>query len=100
MVLRRILGPSLETGAVLDAALPNNYSKRWACLSVAAVTGVCDEKEAGVRLQRLERLRSPLIAKNTMSGTPGASSLEGESRLEVDHAARESTAGHSKVGVL
>jgi hypothetical protein len=25
MVLRRMLGPSLETGAVLDAALSRNY---------------------------------------------------------------------------
>ena len=44
MVLRRILGPSLETGAVLDAVLSVNYCANCDCVSVRAVLEKCDEK--------------------------------------------------------
>ena len=43
MVLRRILGPSLETGAVFDAALSGELLQDWDCVSVMRGTGVCDE---------------------------------------------------------
>jgi hypothetical protein len=44
MVLRRILGPSLETGAVFDAVLSVNYCANCDCVSVMAVQEKCDEK--------------------------------------------------------
>ncbi len=44
MVLRRILGPSLETGAVLDAVLSVNYCANCDCVSVRAVREKCDER--------------------------------------------------------
>jgi hypothetical protein len=44
MVLRRILGPSLETGAVLDAALSVNYCAIAIRVSVMLVGEKCDEK--------------------------------------------------------
>jgi len=47
MVLRRMMGPSLETGAVLDAALSGNYCAIRDGVSAIAVTLVCDEKRAG-----------------------------------------------------
>ena len=47
MVLRRILGPSLETGAVFDAALSGNYCRIADCVSVRAVQEKCDEKDLG-----------------------------------------------------
>jgi hypothetical protein len=48
MVLRRILGPSLETGAIFDAALSGNYSAIAILVSVRAVQEKCDEKGLGV----------------------------------------------------
>src|SRR5260221_7850634 len=44
MVFRRILGPSLETGAILDAVLSVNYCANCDCVSVRAVQEKCDEK--------------------------------------------------------
>ena len=44
MVLRRILGPSLETGAVFDVALSVNYCADCDLVSVRAVHEKCDEK--------------------------------------------------------
>ena len=44
MVLRRMLGPSLETGAVLDAVLSVNYCANCDWVSVRAVLEKCDEK--------------------------------------------------------
>jgi len=44
MVLRRILGPSLETGAVLDAVLSVNYCANCDLVSVRAVLEKCDER--------------------------------------------------------
>ena len=49
MVLRRMMGPSLETGAVFDAALSGNYCRIADCVSVRAVQEKCDDKEEGVR---------------------------------------------------
>jgi hypothetical protein len=43
-VLRRILGPSLETGTVFDAALSGNYCAIAIRVSVMAVLEKCDEK--------------------------------------------------------
>src|SRR5258708_37705761 len=42
--LRRIMGPSLETGTVFDAALSGNYCAICDCVSVMAVREKCDEK--------------------------------------------------------
>src|SRR6266403_6399721 len=50
MVLRRILGPSLETGTVFDAVLSVNYCAKCDCVSVMAVQEKCDEKRQGARL--------------------------------------------------
>ena len=47
MVLRRMMGPSLETGAVLDAALSGNCFTMAIGVSVMAVQEKCDEKEQG-----------------------------------------------------
>ena len=47
MVLRRILGPSLETGAIFDTALSGNYCRIADCVSVRAVLEKCDEKGLG-----------------------------------------------------
>ena len=47
MVLRRMMGPSLETGAVLDAVLSVNYCAIAIGVSVMAVREKCDEKEQG-----------------------------------------------------
>jgi len=44
MVLRRILGPSLETGAVFDVALSGNYCAIATGVSVRTVQEKCDEK--------------------------------------------------------
>ena len=46
-VLRRILGPSLETGAVFDAVLSVNYCANCDLVSVRAVLEKCDEKGQG-----------------------------------------------------
>ena len=47
MVLRRILGPSLETGTVFDAVLSVNYCANCDCVSVRTVQEKCDEKKQG-----------------------------------------------------
>ena len=44
MVLRRILGPSLETGGIFDAALSGNYCANCDSVSVMAVREKCDER--------------------------------------------------------
>jgi len=44
MVLRRMMGPSLETGAVFDAALSGNSCTIANCVSVMAVREKSDEK--------------------------------------------------------
>jgi len=44
MVSRRILGPSLETGSILDAVLSVNYGAILDWVSVIAVREKCDEK--------------------------------------------------------
>jgi len=48
-VLRRILGPSLETGTIFDAVLSVNYCAICDLVSVRAVQEKCDEKGGGVR---------------------------------------------------
>ena len=47
MVLRRMMGLSLETGPVLDALLSVNYCANFDSVSVMAVREKCDEKEQG-----------------------------------------------------
>jgi hypothetical protein len=42
--LRRMIGPSLETGTVFDAALSGNYCAIAIAVSVIAVQEKCDEK--------------------------------------------------------
>ena len=49
MVLRRMMGPSLETGAVLDAVLSVNYCAIAIGVSVMAVREKCDEKGRRIR---------------------------------------------------
>ena len=46
----RDMGPSLETGAVFDAAL-GGYWHRLRCRSVMGVQEICDEKKAGGRFR-------------------------------------------------
>src|SRR6266446_10501099 len=46
MVLRRMMGPSLETGTVFDAVLSVNYCANCDSVSVRAVREKCDEKVA------------------------------------------------------
>ncbi len=77
MVLRRMMSPSLETGAVLDAALSVNYCAIRDCVSAMGVTLVCDEKRParpvakfgegdGVSLSLFEPCRAPIyIALNS-----------------------------------
>src|SRR2546421_12381116 len=45
--LRRMTGPSLETGAVFDAVLSVNYCANCDSVSVRAVQEKCDEKGLG-----------------------------------------------------
>src|SRR5438445_6036047 len=47
MVLRRMMGPSLETGAVFDAVLSVNYCANYDSVSVRAVREKCDERGLG-----------------------------------------------------
>jgi len=47
MILRRILGPSLEAGAVLDVALSGKLLQDCDSVSVIAVQERCDEKGLG-----------------------------------------------------
>src|SRR6266403_458445 len=47
MVLRRMMGPSLETGSVFDAVLSVNYCANCDSVSVRAVREKCDEKGLG-----------------------------------------------------
>ena len=49
IVLRGILGPSLETGAIFDAALSGNYCAIAIGVSVMAVREKCDEKGRRIR---------------------------------------------------
>jgi hypothetical protein len=42
--LRRIMGPSLETGTVFDALLFGELLRGWDCVSVMRVQEMCDEK--------------------------------------------------------
>jgi hypothetical protein len=51
MILRRMMDPSLETGAVLDAVLSGNSHMVVVCVSAMDVTLVCDEKRVGVESQ-------------------------------------------------
>ena len=55
MVLRRMMGPSLETGTVFDAVLSVNYCANCDCVSVMDVQEKCDEKRQGVRLGKSVR---------------------------------------------
>jgi hypothetical protein len=56
MVLRRMMGPSLETGAVFDAALSGNCFTIAIGVSVMAVLEKCDEKEQGEEIGLCRRL--------------------------------------------
>src|SRR5437899_10154419 len=67
MVLRRMMSPSLETGAVFDAVLSVNYCANCDSVSVRAVREKCDEKGLGaasgrrnVRCQQFGRAPSAI----------------------------------------
>jgi hypothetical protein len=67
MVLRRMMGPSLETGAVFDAVLSVNYCANCDSVSVRAVREKCDEKRQGVKLgkpMRYTAVESTLCAQS------------------------------------
>jgi hypothetical protein len=49
MVLRRIMGPSLETDGLLDAALSGNFRADCAAWSVMAVREKCDKRRVDAR---------------------------------------------------
>jgi hypothetical protein len=75
MVLRRMMGPSLETGTVLDAVLSVNYCANCDWVSVRAVQEKCDEKRQVVRLGKpmretaVESHSFPKVREK--DGTPG-----------------------------
>src|SRR6266446_3143075 len=80
MVLRRILGPSLETGTVFDAVLSVNYCANCDSVSVRAVQEKCDEKGLGAasahRNGRCRQFgRAPL--RLSPSASLGASAKQG-----------------------
>ncbi len=80
MVLRRILGPSLETGTVFDAVLSVNYCANCDSVSVRAVQEKCDEKRLGTasrhRSVRCRQFgRAPL--RLSPSASLGASTKQG-----------------------
>jgi len=74
MVLRRILGPSLETGAVFDAALSGNYCRIADSVSVMAVQEKCDEKvwelPPGTAMLGVGSSAGPLLEKREKGRTP------------------------------
>jgi hypothetical protein len=61
MVLRRMMGPSLETGAVLECCTVGKLLRDRDCVSAIAVTLVCDEKRAGVHSELLADLAEALL---------------------------------------
>src|ERR1700726_2057060 len=67
-VLRRIMGPPLETGSVFDALLSVNYCAITICVSVMAVREKCDEKNQGreVARQRVGDGHCPTQAKTSV----------------------------------
>jgi hypothetical protein len=75
MVLRRMLGPSLETGTVLDIALSGNYCAIAIRVSVMAVQEKCDDKGLkdafGHRSLRVGSCAGPLLEKREKGRTPG-----------------------------
>ena len=62
MVLRRIIGPSLETGALPDAALAGNVCTDYGWASVMTVQEKCDEK-SGSRSSRCADISTPTLRK-------------------------------------
>jgi len=65
-------GPSLETGAVLDAVLSVNYCANCDLVSVRAVREKCDEKRQVVRVGKAYALDgpwNPTLQKNEGWGT-------------------------------
>src|SRR6266446_5110731 len=80
MVLRRMMGPSLETGTVFDAVLSVNYCANCDSVSVRAVQEKCDEKGLGAasahRNGRCRQFgRAPL--RLSPSASLGASAKQG-----------------------
>jgi hypothetical protein len=80
MVLRRMMGPTLETGAVFDALLSVNYCADCDLVSVRAVQEKCDEKGRGAasghRNVRCRQIgRAPL--RLSPSASLGASAKQG-----------------------
>src|SRR5258708_32255486 len=75
MVLRRMMGPSLETVPVLDAVLSVNYCANCDSVSVMTVQEECDEKGRGwLRAPQRYGVRSsagPLLEKREKGRTPG-----------------------------
>ena len=78
--LRRMMGPSLETGAVFDAVLSVNYCANCDSVSVRAVREKCDEKGLGAASGHLNVRcrqfgRAPL--RLSPSASLGASAKQG-----------------------
>ena len=83
VVLRRMMGPSLETGAVFDAVLSVNYCANCDSVSVRAVQEKCDERgriclwHRNVRCRQFGRaplrlsLRAGFLEKREKGRTPG-----------------------------
>src|SRR6266404_9182163 len=72
MVLRRMMGPSLETGTVLDAVLSVNYCANYDSVSVRAVREICDEKGLGAASGR-RNVRCPAVRQGPLRLSPSAS---------------------------
>ena len=64
MVLRRMMSPSLETGAVFDAVLSVNYCANCDSVSVRAVQEKCDEKGLGAASGH------PMLGVGSSAGPP------------------------------
>jgi hypothetical protein len=61
MVLRRMMGPSLETGEVFECCTAGELLRDCDCVSAMAVTLFCDEKRAGVHSElRADLAEAPL----------------------------------------
>jgi len=73
MILRRMMGPSLKTATVFDAALSGNYCVNCDSVSVIAVQEKCDEKGLGAasghrNVRCRQFVRAP--SRSTRRGAP------------------------------
>jgi hypothetical protein len=105
MVLRRIMGPSLETGAVFDAALSRELLQDCDPVSVLTVQEKCDEKGLGAASGH-RNLRCRQFGKGPPSAIPfGFARGSGETGQAFSKSARRGappviSCQHSKTSAL